>query len=339
MAKIVFYCHDERPDLERYEYYKQDIDALRTLGHEVIICTKYREIPVRYDAMFLWWWTFALVPAFFSRMRGKPCIITGTFNLRFPPDFGGRDYLKRPLWQRLLISSALRLSTLNLFVSQFELDSCSRHFRISSGRYYPHVLNDDYLKGPSQVRSSSLLNIASSGKSNLIRKGIPDILRAIRLLKDEGADVHLDLAGKEGDGVVYLSEMIEQLEIGNEVRQLGTLDRAEKIRLLRACDIYVQPSRFEGFGLAIAEAMGCGACVVVCDVGAVREVVGDCGCYVAPGSPEDVARAIRELVCNSALRSGFQRSAHQRARRQFGFDTKVERLSGYLAEIGFSQGS
>lgn len=336
MAKVVFYCNDTKSNLDTFEYYKQDVDALRTLGHHVTICTKYREIPLDFDVMFIWWWTYALWPVILSRLLKKPSIITGTFNFRFPAGFEGRDYFRRPFLQRLLISKATHLSTRNLFVNEAELKQCSEYFDLNNCLYFPHIVSEDYLKGPSTKRSNVLFNLAWNGKQNLIRKGIPELLHAIRILKDDGIEIYLNLAGHEGDGTEYLHTMINQLKIESEVKMLGPLSRTDKIAMLRTCDIYVQPSHYEGFGVAIAEAMGCGACIITCDVGAVKSVVGDCGLYVSPGSPEELAKAIKQVLCDDTLRRNLQQRAYQRALDCFTVDKKLEGLKNYLSEIGIS---
>lgn len=333
MAKIVFYTHDSRENLARFEYYQQDIDALKALGHEVVLCTRLAEIPWRFDAIFVWWWTRALVPVLLGRLLGRPCIVTGTFNFRFPEDHQGRDYFRRPRWQRVLISLATRLCSLNLFVSQMELEQCSSHFGLRSAGYLPHCLHGDYLLGPAPTRRNALLNVSWSGMANLVRKGVPELLEAVALLRRTGIDVRLSLAGLEGDGAGYLRDTIARLDIGSAVTYIGEVSRDEKIRLLRQHEVYVQPSHFEGFGLATLEAMGCGACVIVCDVGAVKEVVADCGIYARPHSPEALADAIRQVLEDAELRHSLQVGANQRAREMFGFDRKVERLRGFLAQV------
>lgn len=336
MSRIVFYCNETKSNLETFEYYKQDIDALKTLGHQVIICTKYREIPFDFDIMFIWWWTYALIPVLLSRLLRKPCIVTGTYNFRFPIDFDGIDYFRRPAWQRFLIKKATTLCTLNLFVNQIELESCSKYFKLNNAHYFPHVLQDDYLLGPSTDRKIALFNISWCSKKNLIRKGIPELLEAIKLIKDEGIDIKLTLAGLKGDGTEFLLNKIDQLKITSETNYLGMISRDEKINLLRTNEIYVQPSHYEGFGVAIAEAMGCGACVIVCDVGAVREVVGNCGIYVTPGSPEELANAIKKALFDNNLRQDLQKNAYQRIYDNFHFNKKLERLKNYLLEVGIS---
>lgn len=337
MAKIVFYCNDKREMLETFEYYKQDIDALGALGHRVVICTRYREIPLDFDAIFIWWWTYALWPVLLSRMLRKPCVITGAFNFRFPEGLDGRDYFRRPFWQRFLISRAAVLCTLNLFINNRELEGCAGYFGLSNARYYPCVIHADYLNPLPAQRRKALFNLAWSGRANLARKGIPELLRAVRILKDEGTDIELVLAGPAGDGLDYLLNMVEQLKINNNVRYLGMISRADKINLLRTCEIYVQPSHYEGFGLATAEAMGCGAGVITCDVGSVREVVGDGGLYVAPGSPEELAEAIKRLLGDDDLRNELRQKAFKRVKELFSSGTKLEKLEKYLAEAGIVQ--
>ncbi len=334
MAKIVFYCNDDRSHLETFEYYKQDTDALRVLGHDVVICTKYREIPASFDAMFIWWWNYALWPATLCRLRAKPCVITGVFNFRFPANYDGTDFHARPLWQRTLIQNAARLATLNLYIDEAEQKACAAHFSLANTRHYPCVTHADYLQGPATSRRMELFTLAWSGRQNLIRKGIPELLRAVRLLKDAGVPVRLNLAGSRGDGADDLVALVKELAIEADVALLGPLSRERKIELLRTCEVYVQPSHYEGFGVAIAEAMGSGACVVTCDVGAVRTVVGDCGIYAPPGDPQALATALTDALTNEALRHRLQRDALARARARFAPDQKVAVLRGYLAEAG-----
>ena len=136
------------------------------------------------------------------------------------------------------------------------------------------------------------------------------------------------------NGATFLRELVEQHGIGSLVQWLGPLSREEKIRWLRSCEVYVQPSHYEGFGLAMAEAMGSGACVITCDVGAVRDVVADCGIYVSPGSPAALAGAIRQALTDETTLHSLQQRAVDRARQEFAFDSKLKRLQGYLRQVG-----
>ena len=82
--------------------------------------------------------------------------------------------------------------------------------------------------------------------------------------------------------------------------------------------------------------MGSGACIITCDVGAVRSVVGECGLYVTPGSAEELASAIKTAVEDGEKRRSLQACAYRRAVSELNFDSKLERLKSYLAEVGIA---
>src|SRR3546814_14258643 len=112
---------DDAQKLRHVGFYAQDIEALEASGHRVTIATSWREIPWNADVYFVWWWTYAFLPLVKAKLRRRPVIITGTFNLRW----GTGDYFHRPLLQRIALRIALRLASLNIFVSKHENDQRS----------------------------------------------------------------------------------------------------------------------------------------------------------------------------------------------------------------------
>ncbi len=65
---------------------------------------------------------------------------------------------------------------------------------------------------------------------------------------------------------------------------------------MRAADVFVLSSAWEGFGLVVAEAMATEKVVVVTDSGGVKEVVGDCGLLVPPQNSEALADALETAL-------------------------------------------
>ncbi|KAF5437525.1 Glycosyltransferase involved in cell wall bisynthesis, partial [Candidatus Methanophagaceae archaeon] len=67
--------------------------------------------------------------------------------------------------------------------------------------------------------------------------------------------------------------------------------------LYRECDIYVQPSIVEPYGIAVLEAMACGKPVIGAKVGGMRDTIkdGETGFLVEPGSPNELAEAILKM--------------------------------------------
>ncbi|MCX6983470.1 MAG: glycosyltransferase, partial [Lentisphaerae bacterium] len=65
------------------------------------------------------------------------------------------------------------------------------------------------------------------------------------------------------------------------------------------------PSLYEGFGMPVLEAMACGTPVVTSSVGSIPEVAGDAALFVDPRQPEEIARAIFQVVSDVVLREGM----------------------------------
>lgn len=114
-------------------------------------------------------------------------------------------------------------------------------------------------------------------------------------------DVQLVLTG----GVARMEGIVRfvaaQLGVGDRVRRLGRIPRAELDDLYRAATALVFPSRFEGFGIPVLEAMSRGCPVIAADVTALPEVVGGAGVLVSPDDPEAWARAMIDLLDHPGL--------------------------------------
>jgi glycosyltransferase involved in cell wall biosynthesis len=110
------------------------------------------------------------------------------------------------------------------------------------------------------------------------------------------------------------------------VHWAGTQDDVRPF--LAASDIYVQPSRAEGLGLAIVEAMRESLPVVASRVGGIPEVVADgqSGLLVPPDSPQDLAAGVAKLLTDADLARRFAAAGRDRWRRQFELRASVRRL-------------
>jgi len=145
------------------------------------------------------------------------------------------------------------------------------------------------------------------------------LLRALALLDG----VHLALVG-DGHLRTELESLARMLGIGRRVHFLGW--REDVPHLLKAADVYVQPSRFEGFSLAVVEAMAAGLPVVASDVPGMAEAVGDAGLLFSPGDAGDLAQKLRMVLDDRALRERLAKMACQRVAA---FDIQ-KTVQGYL---------
>lgn len=152
------------------------------------------------------------------------------------------------------------------------------------------------------------------------QKNYATAIRALALLPRDSCELHI--AGKSDSAALLrqLRELARALGVENEVRFLGF--RADAARLLENADLYLSTSRWEGFGLAVAEAMAAGLPVVAADVDGVREVVGGedentprAGFLAPPDAPQKFADALATLLGSEALRREIGINARRRAQR------------------------
>src|SRR6185295_6241322 len=138
--KVCFFAHVAQKDiLNTVSFYATDIQILRDLGHEVILATRFSEIPIGCDLYFIWWWTWAFMPLI--KALNKPTLITGTFDyITYPID---KSYTHRPLLEKFLMNIGLRRANANLFISHFEYDDVTSNLPTRNPQYVPCSVDTD----------------------------------------------------------------------------------------------------------------------------------------------------------------------------------------------------
>lgn len=161
------------------------------------------------------------------------------------------------------------------------------------------------------------------------QKGLDVLLEAMALASVRRPEMQLVIAGRPGPETPKLQAAVERLGLHHLVRFLGL--RTDLPDLLCAADVFVTPSRWEGMGGVLLEAMALEAPIVASDLPTLREALpdGDFGCFATPNEPEDFASAIDSVLSDPA--GAAARAV--RARERFVERFTVERVAEQMADF------
>jgi len=134
-----------------------------------------------------------------------------------------------------------------------------------------------------------------------------------------------------GEGELRPKLELQARQLGIEGRVCFAGFRNDMARLISSCGIFVMPSRLEGLGTSLMDAMAAGKPVVATSAGGMPELVEDrvSGLSVPPCEPPALASALLELLDNSDLRSSLADGARKRALDSF----SIERMVSGTSEV------
>lgn len=157
-------------------------------------------------------------------------------------------------------------------------------------------------------------------------KGYDVMLQAlVRLKADLGEKVFFKyLIAGEGGLRKRLTELIRSLDLAEQVYLLGMVEEVEEV--LCEIDLFVLPSYTEGLPNALLEAMAAGRCVIATGVGGVPEIIEDgySGLVVRPGDPDELARAMLQVILNPRWRESMAERGREEVKKKFSFERQAE---------------
>ena len=168
------------------------------------------------------------------------------------------------------------------------------------------------------------------------RKNLPRLVRAFARIDTEAA---LVIAGSSvpwnPEGGQALRPALEGLpeRVRERIVFTGYLDDADKVAILGGAAALAFPSRHEGFGLPVLEAMACGTPVLTSNVSALPEVAGDAALLVDPEDEEAIAGGLARLLVDVGLRERLRVAGLARAAR-FTWDETARRTIEVLHRAG-----
>lgn len=270
---------------------RHGVDLLHNLAHTGPIWGAFRRVTTMHDLIFM-----------------------------FEPESHGRV---RAWGLRRLVPAAARRSDRVISISRSTRDDLVERLGISADRIdvVPQGLGatptTDFVDEASLRRGLELgdRRVALSVSTKRAHKNLPRLLEAHALIPPPERPL-LVLPGYHTAHEDELRAQAVELGIDADVRFLGWLPRQQLEGLYRAATVFVFPSRYEGFGLPVLEAMARGVPVACGRARAVVEVAGDAALTFDHERASEIADAIRSLLSDRELR---ERLAAAGSRRAAGF--------------------
>jgi len=201
------------------------------------------------------------------------------------------------------------------------LPNCVDMSRYGTGPKAEYLLERYHLKGKKVLMTLGRL------VSHERYKGFDEILEILPGLVETVPDVAYLIVG-DGNDRQRLEEKAATLGIADRVVFSGFIPESEKADHYRLADVYVMPSRGEGFGIVYLEAMSCGIPVIASSVDGSREAVlnGELGRLVNPSDKKGIVKAIVDMLSSS------DRSVPPGV-TYFSFENYAARLRSVLAKV------
>lgn len=336
-------------------------EALKT-GVQILACQSLvREIHPRFDLKALWQlWRYCrrhrfdvvhthssktgVLGRLAARLAGVPCIVHTVHGFAFP---AAKSRLQRQIFHAMEWLGA-RCSHLVICLHEEDARICYEALSLPAERV-AILPNGIDLNKFSPVSDGDICTLRDElglpvDRQLIImvgrlweQKDPGCLVEAYCQLWQRGDPADLILVG-DGDLRQQLQQRVDAAGLQAHVHFLGW--RTDTPDLLRASDIFVLPSRWEGMPLAILEAMGTGLPVVVSDIPGNRHLVEhkQQGLLFAMGDSAALADALSKLIVNPDLRASLGKNARQKVEEQHDIRGRVKRVE-MLYENVLQQGN
>lgn len=162
------------------------------------------------------------------------------------------------------------------------------------------------------------------------RKNLNTLLKALYIIKNmRHSTIKVVFAGKKGWLYSDFFELIKKLHLEDNIVFTGYVEEKDLPCIYSLADVFVYPSRYEGFGLPLVEAMSCGVPVIASDSSSIPEVLGDAGILFPHDSPKHLCRSLLEILENEDLQKALVSRGLKRAQEFSWQKTAIKTLDVY----------
>lgn len=281
--RVLFYSSVSSVDFFKIQlFYRNDIHVLSSLGYDVIVTNKIVDfLKFRsYDLSFIYFYRLGFFPALLSFIFRKPVFFTGGI------DDLDRDTVGFFKWlvQAFLFTLCWFLSTSCFVVSNSDYKNIT-NFLWSKKKLILSFHSIDFSCDPEPLDfdNNGPLNFVSvcwmGSVGNVVRKGLPQSLALFKTIRNtkKFSNSKFYIIGYKGEGYGYIKKIVDELKLNDSVVFIGPVSDYEKQLVFSKSHFLFQLSLYEGFGLAVLEAINAGLWVIHSNKGGLSDTIGSDG--------------------------------------------------------------
>jgi glycogen(starch) synthase len=164
------------------------------------------------------------------------------------------------------------------------------------------------------------------------RKGVDILLRALpRVIKEINVKLVLAGSGNQRD----YQQLVQTLGISDKVIFLGHVPDDTLSLLYSSCDLFVLPSRLEGLGIVVLEAMAAGKPIIATNAGGIPELIesGQNGILIDTGEDEELASAIIKVLSDKSLAKAIGENNREKVREHYSWEVAARKAEHLYSDL------
>ena len=242
-----------------------------------------------------------------------------------------------PIYRRLMLEIGKRADRI-VAVSEASRSDILQHLEIPPARHgdvrviYNGVAETLQLpalarrRDPADPRPRVILYVGRSDPY----KNLVGLVEAFALARQQSpVPLALHIIGPPDPRYPEAARRVSELHQDGHVAWVGYKSNDELLRAYQEADVVALPSRYEGFGFPVVEAMACGTPVVCSDIPVLHEVAGDAALFVNPDDGQALASNLVRAVTDEALRTELIARGQDQARKFTWTDTARRTVALY----------
>lgn len=301
------------------------------------------QLPIIIPACDIFWSPHYNIPLLPIRAKKRLTTIHDIFHLAHSETLT----VAQRFYARLLTNQAVHRSNRILTVSHFSAQEIIRYTQVDATKIKVVLsgidkklfrqINDSHshqrMESKYGIHGQYILFVGNVKPNKNLRRLVDGFAK----LLTELPDLKLVITGKQEGFITGDPALFDRIRadeaLASRIIFTGFVDTEDLPVLYSLAHLFAFPSIYEGFGFPPLEAMACGCPVVASNASSIPEICGEAACYVDPLDADDIARGLRAVATDRALRNQLIDAGHRQCLR-YDWNESSERFVALIDQLG-----